>query len=414
METPLPATDAGAARAPGTGSAPPRLPRLLLGYLPLYLFLFLVGAEMYLVAPLLPTVAADIGVPVAGAAQLVTAYVLVQAVAGPPLGLANSRWGPRRMVGIGASLFIAGNATAALSGDYGVLIASRAAAGFGVAMAGPAIWAWIAASAPEAVRGTAMGAGMGAFALGQVLGVPVGGFAADLAGWHSPFALLGAAALAALPLMLYGLRHSGEHHRHQRAQDTGARVLWRVWTRARLRRALIVTFLFHAASLGAYTYLPDILGSRYELSTSALGAVGLLSGLGMFIGASLGGRFGDAVRARGRGEAVLLPLWATTLLVTLTVAVGPRSLWLNLAAVLVWFIAAGAFDTNQQTLVASHSDGFTAVALSWNLAVLYAAASWGVWLMGVHGVSVTAVIGMGTVMAALAVVIAVLGAWRAR
>ncbi|MCZ0992144.1 MFS transporter [Streptomyces noursei] len=149
METPLPATDAGAARAPGTGSAPPRLPRLLLGYLPLYLFLFLVGAEMYLVAPLLPTVAADIGVPVAGAAHLVTAYVLVQAVAGPPLGLANSRWGPRRMVGIGASLFIAGNATAALSGDYGVLIASRAAAGFGVAMAGPAIWAWIAASAPR-------------------------------------------------------------------------------------------------------------------------------------------------------------------------------------------------------------------------------------------------------------------------
>ncbi|KWT63405.1 hypothetical protein ADL21_03055 [Streptomyces albus subsp. albus] len=412
METALSATEPRAA-SHGTDPATPRRLRLLRRYIPLYLFLFLVGAEMYLAAPLLSAVAADVGVPLAHTAHLVTAYVLVQALTGPALGLANSRLGPRAMVAAGTALFIAGNATAALSGDFTVLIASRIAAGLGVAMAGPAIWAWIAADAPEAVRGTAMGAGMGAFALGQVLGVPLGSFTADLADWHSPFALLGTAALVALPLMLYALRHSNAGRR-QRPPDNGLRPLLHVWTRSRLRRTLTATFLFHAASLGAYTYLPHLLGSRYGLSTSTLGTVGLLSGLGMFIGASLAGRIGDAVRTRGRDETVLLPLWTITLLAVLVTAVGARSLWLNLVAVLAWFIAAGAFDTNQQTLVAAQSEGFTAVALSWNLAVLYAAASWGVWLMGVGGGSAGAVTAAGTVMAALAGAVTVLGAWRAR
>ncbi|WP_424638883.1 MFS transporter [Embleya sp. AB8] len=375
--------------------------RVLVGYLPVYLFLFMVGAEMYLVSPLLPEVAADLGVSVTSAAHLVTAYVLVQAVAGPFLGLAYPRLGPAVLVGVGTVLFVAGNVIAALTGDFVLLIGSRAIAGFGVAMAGPAIWTWIVATAPEAVRGTAMGAGMAAFALGQVLGVPLGGFVADVAGWHWAFALLGAGAVVVLPVLVYGLR-GADFRPAPSVPGAGLRALSKVWTYRSLRRTLAITFAFHAANLGAYTYLADVLDTRYELSATALGSVGLLSGLGMFVGAALGGRAGDAARARGRTESRLLPVWTVVLLIALLIAVGARPLWLNLAAILVWFLAAGAFDTNQQTLVAAQAPGFTAVALSWNLAVLYGATSWGVWLMGQGDDRTRAVVVAGGVMAALA------------
>ncbi|MFF7249330.1 MFS transporter [Embleya sp. NPDC008237] len=396
------APDVGAAAAGADADADAAVPatrRALIGYLPLYLFLFMVGAEMYLVSPLLPEVAADLDVSVTAAAHLVTAYVLVQAVAGPFLGLAYPRLGPTVMVGTGAALFVAGNAIAALTGDFALLVGSRALAGLGVATAGPAIWTWIATTAPDAVRGSAMGAGMAAFALGQVLGVPLGAFVADAAGWHRAFALLGVGAAVTLPLLLYGLRGARERPREP---GEGPRALLKVWTHGPLRRTLAITFLFHAANLGAYTYLADVLDTRYDLSASALGTVGLLSGLGMFAGAALGGRVGDAARARGRAEDRLLPVWTLVLLVALVVAVGGRPLWLNVVAVLVWFLAAGAFDTNQQTLVASHAPGFTAVALSWNLAVLYGATSWGVWLMGQGDHRAGTVVAAGAVMAALA------------
>ncbi|MCP2167797.1 MFS transporter [Goodfellowiella coeruleoviolacea] len=393
----------------------PRLavPRVLLRYAELYLLLFLFGAEMYLVAPLLPVIAPDLGVPVTAVASLVTVYVLVQAIAGPIQGLAYARTGARVMVVGGTLVFAVGNAVAAISSDFTVLAVVRGVAGLGVAMSGPAIWSWIAATAPEHARGTAVGGGMGSFAIGQVLGVPIGAFIASAANWHWSFGALAVASALTLPLLWWSLRTARPTAAGARTGVRGeVRTLLRSWTHAPVRTTLLITFLFHAANLGAYTFLSDILANRHHLPGYALGFVGLLSGLGMFVGSLLGGRVADRLRGTGRTEAVLLPIWLGVLIVTFVGAVCASGLWVSLVLIPVWFVAAGAFDTNQQTLIAGQSPGFTAVALSWNLSVLYAAAAFGVWVMSFGADRVLAVTAAGTVLAALALAGAVATARR--
>ncbi|MFF0452911.1 MFS transporter [Nocardia africana] len=347
----------------------------------LYLLLFLFGAEMYLVAPLLPTISDQLDVPTTQVATLVTVYVIVQAIAGPFQGLAYPALGARTLVVSGSLTFAAGNILAAAADHFLILTLSRAIAGLGVSLAGPAIWAWIANTAHQDTRGTAVGAGMGSFAVGQVCGVPIGAFIAATAGWHWSFAVMGLCAVLAAPLLYRALQHARPTPPADRPTGPHRATLLRAWRPGPLRAVLLITFGFHAANLGAYTFLSQILADKHHLDVAELGYVGAISGAGMFVGSLAGGRIGDRLRRRGRNEYTALPLWLLIVAVTIVVAVLSNQLWLSLAVVPVWFSAAGAFDTNQQTTVARLSPGFTAVALAWNLSVLYAAAAFGVWVM---------------------------------
>ncbi|OHT89018.1 hypothetical protein BKG68_03965 [Mycobacteroides saopaulense] len=383
----------------------------------LYALLFVFGAEMYLVAPLLPTLGQQYGVATSTAAALVTVYVAVQAIAGPFQGLAYPILGARTLIVAGALVFTIGNLAAAFTPSFGILLVSRAVAGLGVSLAGPAIWSWIAQTAPDTYRSTAIGAGMGGFAVGQVCGVPLGALVASQFGWRWSFGVMAIVAAAAAAVLWRALRHA---HRHgEPAEPRGSQLahLFRVWRPGPVPWTLLITFGFHAANLGAYTYLSAVLAARYHLDVAQLGYIGALSGGGMFLGSLAGGRILDRVRARGGNEYLVLPIWLAVAAITIAAVFTSHTLWVSLILIPVWFFAAGAFDTNQQTLIAGSSPGFTAVALSWNLSVLYAATAFGVWIMGL-GTSrpssvVTASGGLLVASLIVAVVLGVAGGRRA-
>ncbi|MBX9363266.1 MFS transporter [Streptomyces sp. WAC04114] len=79
---------------------------------------------------------------------------------------------------------------------------SRALAGLAAAAAGPAIWAHIAETASDRVRGRALGLGMALFSCGQVVGVPLGGLPAGAAGRRPAFLALAVGTAPAVPLLL--------------------------------------------------------------------------------------------------------------------------------------------------------------------------------------------------------------------
>ena len=55
----------------------------------LYAVFFLMGAEMYLVSPMLPAMGHALHTSAAAAATVVTAYVAVYAITGPPFGIVS-------------------------------------------------------------------------------------------------------------------------------------------------------------------------------------------------------------------------------------------------------------------------------------------------------------------------------------
>ncbi|WP_280431915.1 MFS transporter, partial [Nocardia brasiliensis] len=114
----------------------------------LYAAFFLMGAEMYLVAPMLPDIAESLHASVAATATIVTAYVLVYAVAGPPFGILADRYPRRWSILLGSLVFMLGNLACAVAGSLTMLVVGRRITGLGAAIAAPAIWAYLAARPP--------------------------------------------------------------------------------------------------------------------------------------------------------------------------------------------------------------------------------------------------------------------------
>ncbi|MFG2178141.1 MFS transporter [Streptomyces abikoensis] len=361
----------------------------------LYLFLFLMGAETFLVSPLLPTIATDLRVSTGAAAQVVTAYVLTYAVAAPLLGGFSDRFPRRVFITVGGALFVGGNLLCATADSLTALTAARALTGLGGATAAPAMWAYLSESAAAHQRGRAVATGVSGYALGQVLGVPLGGLLSDAAGWPWTFAAVGA-GLAPVVLLI-GWRLKGPR---PTAASTSPLAGFAVWRQRRLALPLLSTGFLQAGRLGAYTFVGALFAERYGYDTARLGLIGLLVGAGSLTGSVLLGQVSDRARRRGIGENVLSAACALVFVGASVVALLSTVAAVGLAAVFVWMVAGGAFYTSQQTYLGGADPARRASVISWNgtldhLGVALGTALLSPWAVAGPGfVAVTAVLGL--------------------
>ncbi|MEV4419008.1 MFS transporter [Patulibacter sp. NPDC049589] len=365
-----------------TAPAPPSVPWR--GFVGVYVLLFLIGTETFLVSPLLPTIADSIGVSESRAAITVTAYTLVYALTAPFLGAVADRVGRRPTIVAGAVLFLLGNLVAALAGSLAVLVAARIVGALGAALAGPSIWAHLSERSPEEARGRAIGSGLALFSAGQVLGVPLASLLAGGGGWRASFWGLTVLSGLVLPVVWRQTRDRGTAEAEARAAAPRLRLstVFAVWSDPLIRRVLIVVLLLQGANLGAYTFIGAALDDRFGLSVTALGLLGVLVGTGSAIGSVLAGRISDAARRDGRDDRAWIPGWTLLLGVGAGAAALGSPLVVACAAVVVWFVASGAFGANVQTLLIQARPSLAATSSSWNTAVLYGGTAIGVVLVG--------------------------------
>lgn len=351
----------------------------LLPFAGVYALLFLIGAETFLVSPLLPTIADDLGASEAAVATSVTAYTLAYALSAPLLSPLFDRRPRRTAITLGTALFLAGNVLAAVAGGLAVLIVARVVGALGAAVAGPAVWAHLAERADEDAQGRAIGLGLACFSAGTALGVPAASLAAGADGWRASFAVLAVVTLATLPAVWAQTRPSVDEAAVRAAAP--ARALggsFGVWRDPVLRTALVVVLLLQGANLGAYTFIGAVLDDHFDLSVTVLGLVGVLVGIGGAVGAVVAGRIGDTARKAGGDDRHWIPVWCLLLGGGAVVAVWAGLLPVAGLAVLVWFFASGAFGATVQTLLLSTRPELAAVASSWNSALLYGGAALGV------------------------------------
>ena len=195
--SPEPGTPAEGApgEARGVASRPDGVPYRTLLWLAVATFT--TGIDGYVLAGLLPDIAADLEVSAAAAGQLVAVFALTSALAGPLLGAATSGWEQRGTILAALATFVLGNLLNALAPTYAFAMGGRVVAALGGCLLGAAVTGYAVHLVGPQHRGRALSIVLGGWMTATALGVPVG-LILGQSSWRFPLLMVSAVGLVAL------------------------------------------------------------------------------------------------------------------------------------------------------------------------------------------------------------------------
>ncbi|MEL6772209.1 MAG: MFS transporter [Bacteroidota bacterium] len=262
----------------------------------LWLLVFSAASQIIIVAPILPMVGAQLGVGDAVLGTLMTVYAAAVGVSTLLTGPVSDRVGRRRVLLVGAASMAVVLALHGLAESFTSLLVLRALAGAaGGILSGGAV-AYVGDTFPPDRRGWANGWVMSGFAVGQILGIPIGRTLADLYGFRAPF-LVFAATMVVATVLVWTLLPDATNNR-----DTERLTLRRVGRgyaellrRADTRRASVIfAVLFLGVGLFV-TYFPVWMENRLGFTGVMISGVYALGGLSNVLIGPRAGRISDIV-----------------------------------------------------------------------------------------------------------------------
>ncbi|MEU5875299.1 Cmx/CmrA family chloramphenicol efflux MFS transporter [Glycomyces sp. NPDC047369] len=242
---------------------------------------FAQGSSEFMLAGLLPDIAAELHITVARAGLLTSAFAAGMVLGAPLMAAAGRRWPPRASLAAFLALFIAAHAAGALTDSFAVLLATRAVAALANAGFLAVALATVALLVPADARARALAILLGGTTLALVAGVPAGAVLGEALGWRAT--LWAVAALAAPALVAVAL---AVPDRSAAAGPVALRTELAVLKRPGVLHVLALGVLVNGATFGAYTYLGTLAPGRVPLVLA-------LFGIGAFLGVLAAGRLAD-------------------------------------------------------------------------------------------------------------------------
>lgn len=248
---------------------------------------FGIGTTEFVIMGLLPQVAGDLGVSVPTAGLLVTGYALGVMIGAPIMTALGTRISRKNMLILLMGLFIVGNVISAVAPVFAVMLIGRVVASlahgafFGI---GSVVAAELVAPEKKAGAISLMFTGL---TVANVIGVPLGTFVGQSAGWRVTFlivAALGVVGLAGVAKLVPDLpKPEGVQLRHEVAAFKNPQVLL----------AMAMTVLGFGGVFAAITYIAPMMTEVSGYADSSVTWLMVLFGLGMVAGNLTGGRFAD-------------------------------------------------------------------------------------------------------------------------
>ncbi|MEX2262400.1 MAG: MFS transporter [Bryobacteraceae bacterium] len=240
-----------------------------------------------------------------------TAFTLLYAVVGLPLGRLADNWSRKKLLAGGMVLWSALTASAGLAANYSMLLVSRLGVAVGEAVCAPTATSWLGDLFPPERRSRALAIFMLGVPIGGALSFLVTGPVAEVWGWRFAMAIAAAPALLLAPVLLMlpePVRGASEGYAASTAKPSPWPVLriptlW--WI---IASGALINFNLYAVA----TFLPAFLTRYHGLS---VGESGFASGIGYGVagvtGGLVAGVFGDRiVHRRKNGRMVMAALAA--------------------------------------------------------------------------------------------------------
>lgn len=342
-----------------------------IGLLALALGGFGIGLTEFGIVGLLPEVATDLQVSGSTAGYLVSAYALSVAVGAIVLTAAISRLDRKKSLVTLMVLFIAGNLISALAPSYGVLMTGRLVA----ALCHGAFFGIGAVVATDMVavnkRASAIALMFGGLTVATVIGVPLGTFLGQQAGWRSTFwalTVIGVITMIAIQLLVPATG---------KPAATSLRAEVRIFRRSQVWISVLLSVLTFGSVIGAFTYIAFVLTDVTHFAASTVPWLLVLFGVGTFIGNLVGGKLADRSLS---GSLIATVALLTVVLVVF--ALTAHSTVMTLVSLFLLGAVGLATAPGLQTRVMTYAEDAPTLASGANIAALNIGNAIGAWIGG--------------------------------
>ncbi|MBV2364680.1 MFS transporter [Streptomonospora sp. NEAU-YY374] len=304
--------------------------------MPAWLFTLLAAAfvlytDDYVIAGILPELAADLDVTEGQAGQLVTVFSLTVAIAAPVAAVVIAAVPRRRLFTTALLAFIAANVAAVVTDSFAVLTALRVAAALASAAMTPALFAFTARHAPAQKVGRYIAIVSLGVTGSIAAGVPLGTWVGGVLGWRATFATMAIAGVLVLVLVLSTLpRSEGTDDTPRLAEQ------FRILRRAPISLGLLANCLLMTGSMMMLTYLAPYLAETTAAGIEERALAFSLSGIAGIVGIWLGGIATDSLGADRTLLIGIGTIVATMIVLWVFWTARPASLPLVLVVATLW------------------------------------------------------------------------------
>lgn len=337
-----------------------QLPGWLVG---LFVATLALGTDEFVIAGLLPELAADLQITTGMAGQLITVFALAFALGAPVLAVVLDPYPRRRVILVALAVFMVANLAAAIAPAFGVLVVLRAIAGLAAAVVSSTAFTVAAQGAPPDQQGRYLSVVTAGLTVALFTGVPVGSWVGAVFGWRSTFVLIAVAAFAAMMVLGAGLPQL------EGAPARGLAERLSPLRNVRVLRLVLAVFFSGVGGLMFYSYLSALL-EHHAGDTTTLPWVLLVVGIIGVPSAFLGGRLADH-RGGRRSRLIVVGGHALALALVgslLALSVPFPLLLLGIAA---WSVFAWALNPPLQASTIEAAPDAPMTAISLNISGLY-------------------------------------------
>ncbi|WP_095060504.1 MFS transporter [Pseudomonas sp. Irchel s3f7] len=248
---------------------------------------FGIGTTEFVIAGLLPQVAADFNISIPQAGNLATVYALGVFVGAPLLIILGTRIPRKGMLMLLMSLFVIGNFVTATASDFNIALLGRlvtslthgAFFGIGAILAADLV-------APNK-RVQAISFMFSGLTVANLVGVPVGTWLSQVMSWRDTFYAITAVGVMGFIGVMMLVPKIANHERPQIKKEFAA------FANVRVLLAMGITVFGPAAFFTSITYIAPMMVEIAKFDPASVTWLMVVFGLGLFLGNILGGRYAD-------------------------------------------------------------------------------------------------------------------------
>ena len=263
---------------------------------------FVVMADNWVVSPILPSISNDIGVSMASAALIISAYMIPFGLFQLIFGYLADKFGKRQVISAAMVFFTVSTGACALAVGLTDLVIFRALTGVFAASVMPISLALIGDIFPENERQSAIGTFLGISFLGQGLSMAIGGSIAYFLNWRGVFVVYAILSIIATSFLLTIGKNIPS------TKNVGGKIFKPYITLIKNPSSLIVYILvlFEGVFLiGSFSFLGGFIKNTFNFNNFIIGII--MTAFGLM--AVLGGRISGKVSAKiGRKKTIVFGL----------------------------------------------------------------------------------------------------------